>query len=53
MAGHANRLVTGTHSKVTGTMGDLYMALSNDVLDAPLESFPTSGKKLEGIGKKA
>ncbi|HZT32987.1 MAG TPA: DUF1552 domain-containing protein [Bryobacteraceae bacterium] len=51
VAGHANRLATGRHSKVTGTMGDLYLAVANDVLDTGIESFPTAGKKLEGIGR--
>lgn len=51
VAGHANRLATGRHSKVTGTMGYLYLAVANDVLDTGIESFPTAGKKLEGIGR--
>jgi hypothetical protein len=53
VAGHARRMVTGTHSKVTGTMGDLYLTLADDVLGAGLESFPTAGKKLEGITKRS
>jgi hypothetical protein len=49
LAGHTNRLVTGRHTKVTGTLGDLYLAVANDVLDAGLESFPTVEGKLSGI----
>jgi hypothetical protein len=47
-AGH-KRLVTGRHSKVTATVGDLYLALANDVMQAGLESFPTADGKLPGL----
>jgi len=49
VAGHTNRLITGRHSKVTGAMGDLYLAVANDILGVGLESFPTAGRKLEGL----
>ena len=49
LAGHTNRLVTGRHTKVTGTVGDLYLSVANDVLGASLESFPTAASKLAGI----
>ena len=47
-AGH-KRLASGMHTKVTGTMGDLYVALANDVMNAGLESFPTADAKLPGV----
>ncbi len=53
VAGHASgrggKIVTGTHSRVTGTVGDLYLTLADGVLDAGLGSFPTATKKLPGL----
>lgn len=49
VAGHAGRLVTGTHSKVTGTAGDLYVTLANDLLRANLDHFPTADRKIPGV----
>ena len=49
VAGHQKRLVTGTHSKVAGTLGDLYLAIGNKVLGAGIESFPTAGKTLDSV----
>jgi hypothetical protein len=49
VAGHLNKMATGTHSKVTGAMGDLYLAVANDVLKVGLDGFPTAGRKLEGL----
>jgi hypothetical protein len=47
-AGH-KRLATGKHTKVTGTVGDLYLAVANDVMQAGLEGFPTGDAKLARI----
>ena len=49
LAGHANRLVTGTHTKTTSTMGELYMAIANDVLGVRMDTFPTATRKMTGI----
>jgi len=49
VAGHAGRLVTGRHTKSAGTIGDLYLALANDVMGAGLEGFPSGRAKLAGI----
>jgi hypothetical protein len=49
VAGHAANLITGTHSKMTGTMGDLYQTLANDVMGAGVDHFPTGDHKLIGI----
>jgi len=49
VAGHLNKMVTGTHSKVTGAMGDLYLAIANDVLKLGLDGFPTGSRKLDGL----
>ena len=46
VAGHAGKLATGLHSKVTGTVGDLYLAIADDIMEANLGKFPTASKKL-------
>lgn len=49
LAGHAGGLMTGRHSKMTGTIGDLYLTLANRVLGTSLDSFPTASRLLPGI----
>lgn len=51
VAGHAGGLVTGRHTKVTGTVGDLYLALANRVMGAGIESFPTADQEMPGIAQ--
>ena len=46
VAGHAGGLVTGTHSTVTGTVGDLYSTLADRVMGADASNFPTAQKHL-------
>ena len=46
IAGHAGGLKTGLHTRTTGTFGDLYLTLANDVMGAALESFPTAERRL-------
>ncbi len=40
LAGHVNKMATGTHSKVTSTMGELYLGVANDVLKVDWTDFP-------------
>ena len=49
VAGGRRKLVTGTHSKATGTMGDLYLAVANGAAGAAIDAFPTASRKLEGV----
>ena len=49
VAGHAGNLITGAHSKMTGTVGDLYLTLADNVMGASLGQFPTASRKLTGI----
>lgn len=49
VAGHAGNLVTGRHTKVTGTMGDLFATLANGVMKAGISNFPTSEQNTPGI----
>jgi hypothetical protein len=39
----------GIHSRMTGTIGDLYLTLADEVVDARVQSFPTADKKLTGV----
>src|SRR5213593_692000 len=41
VAGHARGMKTGLHARTTGTTGDLFLTLANEVMDAGIESFPT------------
>jgi uncharacterized protein DUF1552 len=49
VAGHAGNLVTGRHSKMTGTMGDLYTTVAGQVVGASIDKFPTASSTLSGI----
>ncbi|MEZ5356333.1 MAG: DUF1552 domain-containing protein [Bryobacteraceae bacterium] len=49
LAGHAGGLKTGLHTEVTGTIGDVYLTLADEVLRQPLGAFPTGDKKLPSI----
>jgi hypothetical protein len=49
LAGHANRMITGTHTKTTCTIGELYLGIANDILGAAIDEFPTAGHKMTGI----
>lgn len=49
IAGGSPKLATGRHSKVTGTVGDLYLTVADDVLKAGIEKFPTASKKMSEI----
>jgi hypothetical protein len=49
VAGHAGRLATGMHSKVMGTIGDLYLTLADEVMQSNLGKFPTATKKLDCV----
>jgi hypothetical protein len=49
VAGNRRNLATGAHTKTTGTISDLYLALANDWMGAGLERFPMAAKKLSGV----
>jgi hypothetical protein len=48
-AGHVGKMKTGLHTRVAGTVGDLYLTLAEEVMGARIGSFPTSEKKLTDI----
>jgi hypothetical protein len=50
LAGNSNkRLALGQHTKVTGTVGDLYLTLADEALGASLGKFPTATKRMSEI----
>ena len=49
VAGHAGSLSTGMHTKATGTIGDLYLALADGAMQAGLGKFPTAAKPLSAV----
>ncbi len=51
LAGHAANLNTGLHSRATGTIGDLYRTVANEVMAAALERFPTAERNFRDLVK--
>ncbi len=49
VAGHAGRLRTNMHTRSTGTVSDLYLAVANNAMGAGLKSFPSATKEIQGI----
>jgi hypothetical protein len=49
VAGHAGRLATGMHTETTGTVGDLYVTLADEVLHAGVGTFPTFNRKMTEV----
>ena len=39
-------LKTGLHTRMAGTIGDLYLTIAEEVMGAPIGSFPSGDKKL-------
>lgn len=49
LAGHAGGVKTGMHSMLTGTVGDLYLTLAEEVMGAQVGKFPSATRKLSDI----
>src|SRR5689334_16468680 len=49
VAGHVGRLKTGEHTRVMGTIGDLYLTVADEIMGAGLGRFPTASKKMTEI----
>jgi hypothetical protein len=49
VTGGMNRLAKGRHTRITGTVGDVYLTLADEVLGAGLGKFPTATKKLGAL----
>ncbi|MDA1312486.1 MAG: DUF1552 domain-containing protein [Acidobacteria bacterium] len=49
LAGHAGGVKTGLHTRTTGTVGDLYLTVAEEALEAPIQAFPTAHQKLSWV----
>ena len=49
VAGGMGRLAKGTHTRITGTVGDVYATIADEVLGAGIGKFPTATKKLGAL----
>jgi hypothetical protein len=49
LAGHVNKMATGTHSVSTGVIGDLFLSIANDIFGVPMKEFPSANRRLSGV----
>jgi hypothetical protein len=49
VAGHAGGLNSGLHTRTTGTVADLYLAVANKAMGAKLDSFPSASRELPEV----
>ena len=49
VAGHAGGVKGGMHSRITGTIGDLYLTLASEALKTRMTEFPTALRKLQEV----
>jgi hypothetical protein len=49
LAGGVPKLAKGTHTRVTGTVGDLYLTVADDVLNVGLGKFPTATRRVATV----
>jgi hypothetical protein len=46
VAGHAGKPKTGLHTRTTGTIGDLYLAVANQSMKAAVKNLPSASREL-------
>ncbi|MGH9674337.1 MAG: DUF1552 domain-containing protein, partial [Bryobacteraceae bacterium] len=49
LAGGAGRMIGGVHTRTTGTIGDLYLTVANEIAGAGLEKFPTAERNFRDL----
>jgi hypothetical protein len=49
VAGGIGRLAKGSHTRITGTVGDVYLTLADEILQAGLGKFPTATRKVGAL----
>ncbi len=49
VAGGSSRLAHGAHTRITGTVGDVYLTIADEVLGAGIGKFPTASKKISAL----
>jgi hypothetical protein len=49
VAGGSSRLAKGKHTRITGTVGDVYLTVADEIMGAELGKFPTATRKLGAL----
>jgi hypothetical protein len=49
VAGGSQKLAKGAHTRMTGTVGDVYVTVADEVVGAGIGKFPTATKKLGAL----
>jgi hypothetical protein len=49
VAGGSKRLAKGAHTRITGTVADVYVTVADEVVGAGIGKFPTATKKIETL----
>jgi hypothetical protein len=49
VAGGNSRIAKGAHTRITGTVGDVYLTLADEVLGAGIGKFPTATKRIGAL----
>ncbi len=49
VAGGSKKLAKGAHTRITGTVGDVYVTVADEVVGAGIGKFPTATKKLGAL----
>lgn len=49
VAGGSPKLARGAHTRVTGTAGDLYVTVADEIVGAGIGKFPTASKKMTAL----
>ena len=49
VAGGSQKLAHGAHTRITGTVGDVYVTVADEVVGAGIGKFPTASKKISAI----
>jgi hypothetical protein len=44
-----SKLAKGTHTRITGTVGDVYQTLADDVMNAGMSKFPTATRRVGAL----
>ena len=49
VAGGSRKLANGAHTRITGTVGDVYLTIADEVLGAGIGKFPTGSRKITSL----
>lgn len=49
IAGGTGKLAKGSHTRITGTVGDIYLTVADELMGAGIGKFPTAGRKIGAL----